>query len=217
MFDILKSNKAFFSLYILFLIIGGIWQAVWSPTQIFLLINGANHSFFDSFFQYFTNIGDGAFFAVVIILFLFIKYRYVLIGLGSFILSSILAQGLKRFVFSDVLRPKAVFEGSSYTLHWVEGLEIHSHNSFPSGHATTAFAVFSLLSIILKNEVLGVLCFILAFLAAYSRVYLGQHFFADIYVGSFLGVFSTVLMYILTNQMLERNPKNWYQRSILRP
>ncbi|MDJ1483252.1 phosphatase PAP2 family protein [Cytophagaceae bacterium DM2B3-1] len=216
MAEVFKSNKVFFILYGIFLIAGGIWQVLWSPTQIFLVINGANHPFSDTFFQYFTNVGDGAFFAAVIILFLFIRYRYVLIGLGSFALSSLVAQGLKRLVFADVLRPKAVFEGSSYAVHWVAGLEIHSNNSFPSGHATTAFAVFSLLSIILKNQLSGFLFFTLAFLAAYSRVYLGQHFFADIYAGSLIGVSSTVFMYLVIERLLERNPKNWYQQNILR-
>jgi membrane-associated phospholipid phosphatase len=217
MYEILKANKPFFFLYILFLMVGGISQAVWSPTDLFLLINSRNSPFFDAFFLYFTNVGDGAFFAAVIILCLFIKYRYALIGVASFALSSALAQGLKRFVFPDVMRPRAVFEGSSYPLHWVQGLEIHSSHSFPSGHATTAFAVFALLSLVLGNKAWGILYFVLAFLAAYSRVYLGQHFVADIYAGSVLGVGSTVLMYLLVDHFLEKNPKKWYQRSILRP
>ncbi len=217
MSEILKVNKPFFIAYLLFLIAGGVCQAIWSPTAIFLFVNSHYSSFGDAFFQHFTNVGDGAFFVAVIILCLFIKYRYALMAVGSFALSSLLAQGLKRFVFADVLRPRAVFEGSSYTLHWVKGLEIHSNHSFPSGHATTAFAVFALLSLILQNKAWGLLYFVLAFLAAYSRMYLGQHFFADIYVGSALGVGSTVLVYLLVDHLLERNPKNWYQRSILRP
>jgi membrane-associated phospholipid phosphatase len=217
MTEILKANKPFFLLYLLFLIIGGICQALWSPTDLFLLINSHNNAFFDAFFLYFTNVGDGAFFAAVIILCLFIKYRYALIGIASFALSGLLAQGLKRFVFPEVMRPRAVFEGSSYPLHWVQGLEIHSNHSFPSGHATTAFAVFALLSLVLRNKGWGVLYFTLAFLAAYSRVYLGQHFFADIYAGSVLGVGSTVSVYLLVDHLLEKNPRNWYQRSLLRP
>jgi len=213
----LKVNKPFFLLYIVFVLLGGLWQILWSPTEIFLLINGSYSTFSDNFFQYFTNIGDGAFFVAVIFLFLFIQYRYALIGVGSFALSSLLAQGLKRYVFEDALRPKAVFEGSSYTLHWVDGLVVHSHNSFPSGHATTAFAVFSLLSLASNNKNWGFLYFTLALLAAYSRVYLGQHFFADIYFGSVLGIISTLLAYLLMNAWLDKNPGNWYQQSLLRP
>jgi len=215
--ELIKANKPFFLPYLLFLILGAICQVLWSPTEIFLRINSGYNAFFDAFFVYFTNVGDGAFFVAIIIAFLFIRYRYVFIGIGSFALSSLLAQGLKRFVFADALRPRAVFEGSSYTLHWVKGLVVHSNHSFPSGHATTAFAVFCLLSLVLKNRAWGLLYFVLALLAAYSRVYLGQHFFADIYFGSVLGVSSTLLMYVLVEHWLEKNPRNWYQKSLLRP
>ncbi len=215
--ELIKANKPFFIPYVLFLLAGGACQAVWSPTDIFLQINSHNNAFFDAFFLYFTNIGDGAFFVAVIILCLFIKYRFALIGVGSFALSSAVAQGLKRFAFPEVMRPRAVFEGSSYPLHWIQGLEIHSSHSFPSGHATTAFAVFALLSLMLKHKAWGAFYFVLALLAGYSRVYLGQHFFADIYVGSIIGVISTLVIYQLLTYWLERNPKNWYQRSLLRP
>ena len=213
--EIFRANRPFFVLYLVFLLAGGISQLVWSPTVIFLFINGSYNDFSDVFFRYFTNVGDGAFFILVIFGLLFVKYRYAMMALGGFALSSLLAQFLKRVVFSDVLRPKSIFEGTSYAPHWIKGMDIHAANSFPSGHATTAFAVFCLLGMIGKNKKTGVLWFALALLAAYSRVYLGQHFFADIYFGSLLGVSSSIAMYLIFNHLLERNPRNWYQQNLL--
>lgn len=213
--EIFSANRLFFLLYLTFLLAGGISQLVWSPTVIFLQINGSHNHFSDDFFRYFTNIGDGAFFVLVIFGLLFVKYRYALMALGSFALSSLLAQFLKRVVFSDVMRPKFIFEGTSYKPHWLQGMDIHAANSFPSGHATTAFAVFCLLGMIGRYKQMGALWFALALLAAYSRVYLGQHFFADVYFGSLLGVSSTIAMYLIFNHLLARNPKNWYQKNLL--
>ena len=187
MSSLLAANRPFFVPYAVFLLSGAVWQVFWSPTAIFLAINGANSPFADAFFTYFTHIGDGAFFAVTVIFLLFVRFRHTLVGAASFALSSGVAQGLKRLVFPDVLRPRAVFEGSSVVPHWVSDVELHSHHSFPSGHATTAFAVFCLLALVLEDKRWGVLYFVLALLAAYSRVYLGQHFFADIYFGSLIG------------------------------
>ncbi len=215
MWELFKENRWFFGLYFLFLITGGIWQIFWSPTAIFSLINGSYSTFSDAFFQYFTNVGDGAFFVLVIGALLFFEYRFVLIGIGSFALSSLLAQGLKRWVFADALRPKAIFEGSSYTPHWVMGVDIHSAHSFPSGHATTAFAIFCLLTLLAKDKRWGICWFVAALLAGYSRIYLGQHFFADTYFGSIIGVSSTVFMYFLLEHFFSRNPKDWSHKNIL--
>jgi membrane-associated phospholipid phosphatase len=58
--------------------------------------------------------------------------------------------------------------------------------SFPSGHAMSAFAVAGALAVVaprLRWPVLG-----LAAVIAFSRVYLGVHFWIDVLVGSALGL-----------------------------
>ena len=58
--------------------------------------------------------------------------------------------------------------------------------SFPSGHAMSAFAVAGALAVVaprLRWPVLG-----LAAVIAFSRVYLGVHFWVDVLVGSALGL-----------------------------
>ncbi len=195
MINLIRRNLSFFLPYLLLLLIGGILQLVFSQAELFLYANANYHAGADFFFQYCTHLGDGLFYGAVVLLLLFVRYQYVLIAVLSFAVSSLVAQLLKRLLFADVLRPKAFFEKSGQVLHWIEGLEIHTHNSFPSGHATTAFSVFCLLSLLSVNKKWGFCWFCLATLAAYSRVYLGQHFPGDIYAGSVIGTATSLFFY----------------------
>ena len=58
--------------------------------------------------------------------------------------------------------------------------------SFPSGHASSAFTLAT--SAFLGKRVLGWIAFISAALIAYSRVYLGVHYWSDIIAGAILGI-----------------------------
>jgi membrane-associated phospholipid phosphatase len=144
-----------------------------------------------------------------------VSYRKAAIALSCYVISSIVAQLLKKLVFSGALRPKAFFEGSTYSIHMIEGVTLHSYNSFPSGHATSAFSLFCLLSILTKNKEAGFVCFCLALLASYSRVYLSQHFFGDIYAGSIIGVVSSVALYYWLDALFRKNEKQWHRKGLL--
>lgn len=138
--------------------------------------------------------GDGTMALLITIMLLAVKYRYALIVGLSNILSSIITQVLKQTVFSDELRPKKYFEGI-HDLYLVPGVENHLYYSFPSGHATCAFSLYLALSFIVKNKSFKILFFTLALLVGYSRIYLSQHFLGDVYVGSLIGVGTTILVY----------------------
>jgi membrane-associated phospholipid phosphatase len=215
MIKLFQRNFPFFLPYFLFLLAGGIFQLSYSKADIFFFINRNYHSLADYFFRYLTHIGDGIFYIGVILFLAAFSYRKALIGVFCFAGSSLLSQLLKKLVFADELRPKAFFEKSMHTLHVVEGVTLHAYNSFPSGHATTAFSVFCLLTILFRNKQLGYLWFVLAFLAGYSRVYLSQHFFGDIYAGSLIGVMSTVLLYYWLTKTLNTYRKVWHTRGLL--
>jgi undecaprenyl-diphosphatase len=58
--------------------------------------------------------------------------------------------------------------------------------SFPSGHATTAFAAAAALAVLVPRLRWPALA--LAALVAFSRVYLGVHFVLDVAVGALLGL-----------------------------
>jgi len=51
------------------------------------------------------------------------------------------------------------------------------------------------------------LFFIVALLVGYSRMYVAAHFFADVYVGSIVGVVITTLCYVLMTKYISKNIK----------
>lgn len=61
-----------------------------------------------------------------------------------------------------------------------------SDYSFPSGHATFAWALAVVLSA--KEPRLRIFYYILAFLISLSRIYLGAHYPADVFAGTVIGV-----------------------------
>ena len=210
MIALFRKNAPFFGPYLLFLLAGGVLQWRYSQAEIFLFVNTHYHAWADYLFAYGTHLGDGLFYAAVVLLLLFVRYQYAITALAAFLLSGLTAQLLKRLAFSGALRPKAFFEKSGQVLHWVDGVEVHLRNSFPSGHATTAFSLFCLLSLLAGQKRWGGFWFALALGAAYSRVYLGQHFFGDIFAGSLIGVGTTVACYLLLNRVWKHYPRQWY-------
>lgn len=211
-----NSLKSFFFIcYFIFLIIGGAALLLYSKIDLFLFINKSNHYSTDYFFRYFTNVGDGIFYGIVILGLLCYKYKYAIIGLISFLLTSLIAQLLKRLVFVNEYRPVKYFKDLDLEFHIIEGVKLYSNNSFPSGHATTAFSIFCLLSLIFRQNILGFLFFLCAFLASYSRIYIGQHFFSDIYFGSLIGVIFTSLIFLILNKYFDNLEKDWPNKGLL--
>lgn len=149
-------------------------------------INEFNTPFLDIFFKYATYLGDGIIFGLLIIIFLFVQKRMAYIFMVSGLLTLVVTHFFKKIIFEGVPRPVAVI-GEEH-LHLVEGVKIALTNSFPSGHTTTAFTVFTILCLYVVKPSYQYLCLSLAILAGFSRVYLSQHFLVDVVVGSLLGI-----------------------------
>lgn len=139
-----------------------------------------------------------------------VKYRYaVIVGLSN-IIASIITQALKQTVFNEVVRPKKFFEGIQ-DLYFVPGVENHLYFSFPSGHATCAFSLYFALALLVKNKALELSLFFVALLVGYSRIYLSQHFFEDVYAGSLIGICITFIVYYL----IQKSNRNWMNGSLI--
>ena len=100
-------------------------------------------------------------------------------------------------IYSDVARPSIELynDFQNNVLHKVEGVELLKGNSFPSGHTTSIFSICCLLTLLFSKNKLGPIFIIIASFTAYSRVYLSQHFFEDVFVGSIVGCVGTLVIY----------------------
>jgi membrane-associated phospholipid phosphatase len=210
----IKANYAFFIPYGLFLIGGLALISLHSKADLHILLNQFYCDFGDVFFKYYTHAGDGILISLAVIVLLFVRFDYS-IGLATTGISVLLVvQGLKRLVFDDFYRPRYFFEhiyAGEYQLNVVEGVTLANMHSFPSGHTTTAFALFFFLCLLIKDSKLKLLMFILAFLAGYSRVYLSFHFTEDILAGSVLGILLGYFGYWIT----EKLKADWAHQSLL--
>lgn len=210
MIKFVRQQAWFIIPYSIFFLLSTFVLASFSKTEIHLFFNQYHHKFADIFFKTITHLGDGFFATVVVIALIFIKWRYSLLVALSTSSSGIVVQTLKRLVFDECKRPKAYFP-DFYDLNFVSGVDVHSSYSFPSGHTTCAFALYFSLALCTRHQWLKCVFFIVALLAGYSRIYLSQHFLADVYAGSFLGVAFAMLFYIL----ISRYRTNWMEKSAL--
>ena len=196
--NIFLKNKVFILLHILFLCIAIPVIFLTDKLHLHLFFNGFVNSPFDSFFKYITYIGDGAVILLFVLVLLFFDVQKALVVLICYGVSTGFTQGIKYYIFEDSDRPQLIFDTLHIHLNFVEGVDVNIHHSFPSGHTTAAFSLFFCLSLFYKNNVIKTLCFISALLVSFSRVYLSQHFFEDITVGSMVGaVFSFLVCFLL--------------------
>ena len=191
---IFKTNRSFLIPYFIFLFFGALLIGFNSKAETHLEFNSLHAHFFDIFFSYLTFLGDGITATLVVILLLPVKFRYAFCVAISNSCSAVVTQFLKHTFFSEVVRPKKFFEGM-HDLYLVPGIDTHLLNSFPSGHSTCAFSLYFALAMLVKNKILKFVFFFLALLIGYSRIYLSQHFFEDVYAGSLIGVGTTVLIF----------------------
>lgn len=165
-----------------------------------LLVNGYNSPAADVFFKYVTHLGDGAIFAVVILVLLFINIRWALYELLAALFTLIFVFITKQVIFKGIPRPTKFFENTE-VLHLVEGVKMHGYNSFPSGHTITAFAIFIILALIAKKSYLKIMFTLIAILAGFSRVYLSQHFLEDVFSGALIGTAIAILSCSLVDKL----------------
>lgn len=172
-----------------------------------------NH-FWDSFFYYITYFGDGRVAAFLLLAILVYNVRYGIFATFSFLTSTIIATSLKYTWFDDVNRPFFIYQfiEPDHHINYVEGVDLHIHNSFPSGHATQAFAILMCLVFVTKNQALKIALFAAALLTSLSRVYLSQHWLADVTAGSVIGTLCSIVFYYV---FIYRNKFSNLNRSLL--
>lgn len=195
----LKNNFWVLVIYFISVSVALFFMYSYKKTEIHLYLNQfVGNTFLNIFFYYITYLGDGAVAVFILLAILAYNVRLGIYATASFLTATITSIILKNFFFDDVNRPEFIFRWiEKYPIKHVEGLDMHIHNSFPSGHATQAFGIFMCLVFVTKNQYLKLLFFTVAMLTAISRVYLSQHWLQDISAGSFIGLTFSILYYYI--------------------
>lgn len=139
------------------------------------------NGFLDGFFILLTRLGDMGMIWIVISLYLIFDGKHRRTGyltLAALLLATIIGEGFLKNVFMRT-RPFDLKESVELLVNAPVTF------SFPSGHTTSSFAAAGVLAYGIKEG--GKYFYILAFLVAFSRIYLYLHFPSDVLAGMALG------------------------------
>ncbi|WP_419241274.1 phosphatase PAP2 family protein [Cardinium endosymbiont of Nabis limbatus] len=208
------ENKLFFYLLTALLLIGIFPFFLLDKVAFLVLLKQWHHPVADCVAPYLTWLGDGVtYLSLLLIAAVFrVSCRKLIIMGGSFVSMSIVVQLLKRVFFTCMLRPIALLPVDA-SLHLVDGVPLLRDLSFPSGHSATIFVLISVIQLLSrsKQKICSVILLGLALLVAYSRIYLCQHFYTDVYIGALIGTISTIVVYTVS---IYCNAADWLDRSI---
>ena len=118
----------------------------------------------------------------------------------SEIISSGVGYGLKRIVKRD--RPYVRLAN----VHFSSDESVDRY-SFPSGHATSAFAIATSLSLRYPKFYVFLPLHLWAFFVAYGRVYLGVHYPSDVLTGAALGSGTAIVVHLFREDILRLKRK----------
>jgi membrane-associated phospholipid phosphatase len=191
MLSIIEKNRTFFVLYLLFFTTLFFYQINYYQTDALFYFSHHRSVFFNNLFLLITKLGEELAFLVIIIWFLFKKNRKMALKIVATGIAVLVISQLLKALFSHP-RPITVLEqnGVLVKMNLVNDYILRGDNSFPSGHSTAAFALYTILALhYARKRNIQIFLLILAILVGISRVYLVAHFPEDILFGSAIGVF----------------------------
>lgn len=180
--------------------------------EIVLFFNGLRTPFLDVFFVKASSLGNAIIVPFVLLLVLRFRFKWLAVFLIGFLLQVLFVLMFKKGFYPGELRPYLYFSrlGMSDLLHLVDGVKIRYVNTFPSGHTATIFFLVSFFAMLSRNKTASWILFSLGLTVGFSRIYLIQHFYIDVYFGIVFGTLSTVLSYLI----VRRYPKEWHAKQI---
>ena len=175
--------------------------------KIFLFINSQTaNPVFDALFPWWTDLQKSPWFLFMVLptllvaVFLRTRLKGILVFLGAVVTASLADFLSSEFLKEFFQRPRPL--SSSIAEQVILRGPEQGGFSFPSSHAVDAFAFVVFIGVYFPKARAPLL--ILATLTAYSRVYCGVHFPADVYAGALLGSLLGWVLGSLTKKWAER-------------
>lgn len=176
--------------------------------RLLLIVNGAHSPFFDSVMWCISGRWIWVPFYAVLAYLLFRRMSWkrasiCLVTIGLIILAA--DQTCATLIRPEIgrLRPANLNNPLSSFVHVVNGYR-GGRSGFPSCHAANTFALAVFMSLVIRHKWFTVMMFSWAFVVSYSRMYLGVHYFGDLFCGATIGSLFAVLFYYLQNYLFKR-------------
>lgn len=176
--------------------------------RLLLIVNGAHSPFFDSVMWCISGRWIWLPFYAVLAYLLFRRMSWkrasiCLVTIGLIILAA--DQTCATLIRPEIgrLRPANLNNPLSSFVHVVNGYR-GGRYGFPSCHAANTFALAIFMSLVIRHKWFTVMMFSWAFIVSYSRMYLGVHYFGDLFCGATIGSLFAVLFYYLQNYLFKR-------------
>lgn len=166
--------------------------------EFLYILEKLRNPFFNKLFLAVTTLGEETAFLVIgLIVFWCVNKKdgYYLMSVGFF--GTMLSQMMK--LIFRVPRPW-VIDPDFVILE--QAREAANGYSFPSGHTQTAVGTFGAIAVATQKKWLRLGCILLAFLVGFSRMYVGVHTPADVFVGAALAL---LLVFALKKPVLQGN------------
>ncbi|GGG52832.1 phosphatase PAP2 family protein [Croceivirga lutea] len=168
--------------------------------QAFIYLNSLGIEEYDSFWSIITEISTWTPLFIFIIVFFFIKFprhqaiNRVIVVVFLVVFIMLLTMVVKEWVAR--LRPNNNEDINSL----IRILKSPTDYSFFSGHASSSFAVATIVYLFLRKQFKwSITIFIWPFIFSLSRIYVGVHYPVDLIVGALVGIASAIGIYMLFN------------------
>lgn len=180
--------KGFYITAAVFVVIGVLLLFQYPAATSTAWANRHNSVLFDSIFSSWTYLAEWPIIVASIVSCFYLNMRYGIASGLLFGIQALLVNAIKYTV--NVARP---LQELGNALHHADGIAVLSQHSFPSGHTAAAFLGMGLLSMNVKSKYMHVLFACIAAGVGYSRLYLGQHYLADIVAGACISLILLLL------------------------
>ena len=160
------------------------------------VLEGVRAPFLDTLFGLITMLGEETIAIILLCAIYWCINKRMAYGIGvAYFLSGLTAQGMK--ICFRIDRPW-VIDPSFNPVQ--SAMKTATGYSFPSGHTQSAAALYGSIGVYIKQKWAKIICFLIVFLVAFSRMYLGVHTLLDVSVSiviTFIFIFITYKLLIV--------------------
>ena len=212
--NLFRQNAVFISLSLILLIVLGLALLCVPKGELHLLLCDRHTPARDIFYRYYTQVAEWFPYMLCVTILLFGRIGDGVFASACQAFAALTTQIIKHIIVAP--RPLTWFAEHmpEVPLPLTEGVQMNYWLSFPSGHTTSFFALAFAASILLSARMpripsilVQLVLALLAALGGYSRIYLSQHFAADVLGGIIVGCLITIVCYTVFSRFED---KKWY-------